>query len=177
MNGVRKVLHWGENVLAVVAGVLLILMMVITAIDVVMRYAFNAPLAWGFDLVTHYMLVASFFFSFSIALRMGEHVAVDYFTRKFHPDVRRWAMSIAWGTCGVLTALIAVMSMVETVHAWKQAEIIAGVIPWPVWVQKMIVALGATPLSLRLLLLSVGAVPSAEAQAAAQTEIHEGSLT
>ena len=159
MHGVRRVLGWYENVLAVAAGGLLILMMAITAVDVVMRYAFHAPLSWGFDLVTQYMLVATFFFSFAIALRMGEHVAVDYFVRSFHPGARRWAMSVAWLACGVLAAAITSIAAHETYQAWRQGEVIAGVIPWPVWVQKAIIAIGMAPLALRLMLLSVGAVP------------------
>ena len=125
MRGVLKGLYWFENALATVAGMLLLLMMLITAVDVMMRYAFNAPLTWGFDLVLHYMLVASFFFSFYFALRLGEHVAVDYFALKFHPGIRRWALVIAWGISGSLAALIAWLSLVEAFNSWKQAEVIA----------------------------------------------------
>lgn len=160
MNGIRKMLVGCENTLAIVAGMLLLLMMAITSLDVVMRYVFHAPLAWGFDLVTHYLLVATFFFSFSIALRTGGHVAVDYFVNRFPRGFRRGAMALAWAACGLLAALITVTSVIDTAHAWKASEVVAGVIPWPVWVQKAIVALGMGPLALRLLLLSIRAVPS-----------------
>lgn len=161
MSAVRKALDWCENLLAVAAGLMLLLMMLITAVDVAMRYVFHAPLPWGFDLVTQYLLVATFFFSFSIALRMGEHVAVDYFVRSFHPGVRHWAMSVAWLACGALAATVAVIAVIETIHAWRQGEVVAGVIPWPVWAQKAIVAAGMAPLALRLVLLGLSAVPHA----------------
>ena len=171
MRFVRKPLLWLENVLATVAGILMLVMMLLTAADVVMRYGFNAPLAWAFDLVTHYMLVASFFFSFSIALRLGEHVAVDFFVRKFHPVGRRVARALAWAACGVVAGVIAITAAHEAWLAWRQGEVIAGVIPWPVWAQKAIIATGMAPLAARLLLLSIGAVPLAyvnEATAALQ---------
>ncbi|WP_298430489.1 TRAP transporter small permease subunit [Ottowia sp.] len=159
MNAARQALRLCEDLLAAVAGFVLLAMMGVTALDVVLRYAFNAPLSWGFDVVTNYLLVATFFFSFSFALRMGEHVAVDYFVPHFHESVRRWAMSVAWLACGALAAVVAAIAAREAFHAWRQGEIIAGVIPWPVWVQKLIIALGMAPLAIRLLLLAIGAVP------------------
>lgn len=163
MEMVLKPLRWCEDVLATIAGILIMLMMVLTALDVVMRYVFNAPLSWVFDIVTHYMLVASFFFSFSIALRFGEHVAVDYFVTKFNAAHHRTALSVAWLACGFLAGVIAVTAALEANLAWKQAEVIAGVIPWPIWVQKAIVAAGMVPLAGRLLLLGIGADKSQEA--------------
>ncbi len=171
MQFMRKPLHWCENVLATIAGILMVVMMLLTAVDVVMRYAFNTPLGWAFDLVTHYMLVAAFFFSFSIALRFGEHVAVDFFVGKFHPGGRRAAMALAWAVCGLLVGVIAVTAAHEAWLVWRAGEVIAGVIPWPVWVQKAIIAAGMTPLAARLLLLSIGAVPLARGDEAA-TVLH-----
>lgn len=167
MDALRKPLHWYENFSAAAAGILMLVMMLLTAVDVVMRYVFNTPLAWAFDLVTHYLLVAAFFFSFSIALRMGEHVAVDFFVRKFHPGARRAAMALAWTACGILAGVITVAAAHEAWLAWRQGEVIAGVIPWPVWVQKAVIALGMAPLTIRLLLLSIGAVPAGHADEAA----------
>jgi len=160
MNGLRRMLVCCENVLAIMAGTLLVLMMVITSLDVVMRYVFHSPLSWGFDLVTHYFLVAAFFFSFSIALREGGHVAVDYFVSRFPGGFRRSAIALAWGGCGVLATVVSITSVIEAAHALSANEVVAGIIPWPVWVQKAIVALGMVPLGLRLLLISTGATPS-----------------
>lgn len=162
MHIVRKALDWSENALAAAAGLLLLVMMAITAADVVLRYVFHAPLSWGFDLVTQYLLTAMFFLSFSIALRMGEHVAVDYFVGSFHPGVRRWALAVAWLACSALVTAVAAIAAGESVHAWRQDEVVAGVIPWPVWGQKAIIAAGMAPLALRLLLLGLGAVPHAQ---------------
>lgn len=150
-------LRWCENAMGAVAGVLMILMMALTAVDVVMRYLVNRPLSWAFDLLTQYLLVAAFFFSFSLALRMGEHVAVDFFVHKFNPSYRRVALGAAWIACAVLSGVVASTAAHEAFLAWKQGEIVAGVIPWPVWIQKAIVAIGMAPLTARLLLLGVGA--------------------
>lgn len=171
MPFMQKLLHWCENLLAAMAGLLMVLMMLLTAVDVVMRYALKTPLAWAFDLVTHYMLVASFFFSFSIALRLGEHVAVDFFVGKFHPGARRAAMALAWAACALLAGVVTVTAAHEAWLAWREAEVIAGVIPWPVWLQKAIIAAGMAPLSVRLFLLSIGFVhtrPADDAVAALQ---------
>ncbi len=160
MKSIRKALDGFENVLAVVAGLSVFSMMIITAFDVFMRYGFKRPLSWAFDLVTQYLLVAAFFFSFSIALRLGEHVAVDFFVQRFPAKIRRIAMSVALACCAVLVAIIAVTAALEATLAFRAGEVVAGVIPWPIWVQKSILAVGLAPMALRLTLLSLGVVSS-----------------
>lgn len=159
MKILLKPLCWCENALGAIAGLLMILMMLLTAVDVVMRYAFNAPLSWAFDLLTQYMLVAAFFLSFSLALRLGEHVAVDFFVNKFHASHRRVALNAAWIMCALLGAVVVYTAAHEAFVAWKQGEVVAGVIPWPVWIQKAIVAIGMAPLTARMLLLGAGTAP------------------
>jgi len=159
MKYVRKMLCGYEIIIVAIAGVLLISMMALTVVDTFMRYVFNAPLSWGFDLVTRYLLVGFFFFSFSIALRMGEHVAVDYFVNKFPVGFQRFMIAVAWGLCGLIAIVITVLSSLQTIDAWTNAEVIAGVVPWPVWVQKVIIPIAFFPLAVRLMLMCLGYMP------------------
>ena len=56
-----RLLERVENVaMAIVASALFATMM-ITVVDVVMRYGFNAPLAFAYDFIGQYLLVAAFF--------------------------------------------------------------------------------------------------------------------
>lgn len=76
-------------------------------------------------------------------------------------------MALAWAACGILAGVITATAAHESWLAWRQGEVVAGVIPWPVWVQKTIIAAGMAPLSVRLLLLSIGAVPAPHVDEAA----------
>lgn len=58
------------------AAVLVVLLVVLMLYDVVMRYVFNAPTLWGFDIST-YLMGAAFLLSIAYALLHDSHVRVD----------------------------------------------------------------------------------------------------
>jgi len=152
------VLAWLENLLLVVAAVSVLMMMFVTGADVLMRYIFGAPFSWAFDLLTRYLLIAAFFCAFGYTLRVGGHVAVDFFIPKWPARIRRHLLAAGYLLAGVIVLLICWLTAVETVDAWRSDEIISGVIEWPVWLSKIVVPVGLAPLSLRLLLLSLCAM-------------------
>ena len=60
----------------VVAAVLVIVLIVLMLYDVVLRYFFNAPTLWGFDVNT-WLMGAAFILSVGYALLHDSHVRVD----------------------------------------------------------------------------------------------------
>ncbi len=156
MDEADRLLSLVETGLATASAASILIMMCITAVDVLMRYAFNAPLKWAFDLITQYLLVAAFFLVFSFALRRGDHVAVDYFVPKFPPRLQRIALGLALLASCALFATISVLASLDTIAAWEHNEVVAGEIPWPIWAAKAIIPLSVAPLTCRLFLMAVG---------------------
>ena len=72
VRGADRLSYFG----GVLAAVLVILLVVLMLYDVVLRYAFNAPTAWGNDLNT-FLMGASFVLSIAYALSTDAHVRVD----------------------------------------------------------------------------------------------------
>jgi TRAP-type C4-dicarboxylate transport system permease small subunit len=138
-----------ENTLAALAGVSILVMMGVTFVDVLMRYAFNAPLRWVFDLVTLYLLPAAFFFGFSFALRRGEHVAVDYFARRIPVSLDRALVGTGLIAAAALFSVIAWLGAAEAWSAWVKQEATMGEIAWPAWPSKSVIPIGMLPLVLR----------------------------
>jgi TRAP-type mannitol/chloroaromatic compound transport system permease small subunit len=69
----------------VMAAVLVIVLVVLMLYDVVLRYVFNAPTAWGNDLNT-FLMGASFVLSIAYALSTDAHVRVDLlYTERTRP--------------------------------------------------------------------------------------------
>lgn len=77
-----------DILLASVAGSLLFAMMLLTFVDVVLRYFFNAPLTGGFE-VTEMMMAVLIFAGLPLVSRRHEHVTIDAFDRFLPPIVRR----------------------------------------------------------------------------------------
>lgn len=139
-----------EAGLAVVAALSMMAILVFTTADVVMRYAFNAPLGWTFDLVMHYLLGATFLLAFPLALGRGDHIAVDFLAKMMPARLTHAALAPACLASAVLFAAVAWYGTHEAYAAWRAQEVIAGVILWPVWLAKIFLPLAMWPMALRL---------------------------
>jgi len=143
----------GLERLAIIGASLCILaIMVVVTLDVVMRYAFHAPLGWVYDLVSIYLMVGAFFLAVSETFRHGGHVAVDLFRNMMRPGLRR-----AVDAAAALMVLPVLLAMVangwqSTARALARDETIPGVVAWPMWASYVLVPLGIGLLVLRVAL-------------------------
>ncbi len=136
--------------LMAIAGVCVLTMMGVTFLDVFMRYALHSPLHWTYDLVTQYLLIGSFFFAFSYALRTNENIVVDFFSRNLPTRLYCLLMSIGHAAIAVIFAVVVWLSAVDTYISWANDEAFFGALVWSTWSAKIIVPLGALALTLRL---------------------------
>lgn len=139
-----------DLVLIGIAGLAVLVMMGVTFADVFMRYALNAPLPWAYDLITQYLLIGSFFFAFSYALRTNENVAVDFFSRKLAPPTHALLMCLGHGVAALIFTVVAWLTALDTLEAWRNEEAFVGALVWPTWSAKIVIPLGALALVLRL---------------------------
>ena len=77
-----------DFLLGLVAAFLLFSMMLITTVDVIGRYVFNAPMRGAFEL-TELMLVVLIYAGLPLVSRNNEHIVVDVFDRWMSPAMRR----------------------------------------------------------------------------------------
>jgi len=97
--------------LRVAAGVLLLAMMAVTFVDVVGRYAFNAPLPGAFEL-TEVLLALVIFVGLPIITARREHVTVDLVTARL-PGVAQ---------AGLARLATLVTALVLAVLAWRLGQ-------------------------------------------------------
>lgn len=156
LNLIHRALSRIEGISMVIASLCVIGMMFVTAADVGFRYLADAPLAWWYDVLMHYILVATFFFGFSYTLAHHGHLAVEYFADKLPIKVHYFFLAIGFGCAALVLAIIAFTTVEQWYTTWAQADVHAGVILWPVWPAKAIVALGVIPLTLRVAHMCLG---------------------
>jgi TRAP-type C4-dicarboxylate transport system permease small subunit len=77
-----------ENLFGVAASAILFAMMVLTFVDVVLRYLFNRPIASAFEL-TELMLVVLIFAGLPLVSWADEHVTMDFIDRLLPSGARR----------------------------------------------------------------------------------------
>lgn len=131
----------------VIAGIALILMMSVGAIDVIgtnldLLGLPSAPVPAAFEFMTT-MMVVSVFLSMSLGQARRTHirveVIVDRFPRsvQFLTDILRHALSI------VFFAAIAYFGALSALKAYSVGEYAPGIVNFPVWPSRLFLAFGA----------------------------------
>lgn len=149
-----------EQAASVVASAMLFVIMAVVVLDVTMRYFFNSPLAWSYDLISLYLMVGLFFFSLSSTLEHNEHVRVDLLLKHFPVWARHLAEIVTYLCAGVVFALIVYVMGAKTLASFAANEVSPGEIAWPTWLSLLAVPLGAGLMLLRMLLRLAGHVLS-----------------
>jgi TRAP-type C4-dicarboxylate transport system permease small subunit len=145
-----------ERTLVVVAAAMLFLIMVIVTVDVALRYLFNSPLAWSYDLISLYLMVGLFFFALSDTLHNNGHVSVDILHHYMPARARHAAELVGYGCMIFVFAMIFYMSTVRTWTSFHGGDVLAGNIPWPTWLSTIAVPIGSGLIFLRVLFRFIG---------------------
>ncbi|TYB77618.1 TRAP transporter small permease subunit [Maritimibacter fusiformis] len=126
-----------------IVSVVAVIFAAIIIFDVVMRYAFNAPTRWAFD-VTKQLYGFYFVMLGGYALRHQAHVRVDLVTERLRPLARRWVevagyviffFPFAW--------VFLTRSWDFALKSWQQGETTYGSVQLPVYPLKMAMAVAA----------------------------------
>src|SRR5262249_55994129 len=89
LDRVLRALAALEKIASTIAAVFMFAIMMIVFSDVIMRYAFNKPFSWAYDLISMYLMAGVFFLVLSEAYASNAHVSVDILQQKFSPAVKR----------------------------------------------------------------------------------------
>lgn len=141
-----------EDALVLVSAASLFIIMASIVFDVLLRYGFNAPLTWTYELITHYLLPVAFFFALAQTMRFNEHITVDVFLGLLNPLVLRLSIAAGLLLAAFIFAAMAYISGAEAWHSYITNERMVAYYVWPTWPPKITVAIGAALLAARLLL-------------------------
>lgn len=160
MSTLDRIISQLEAVFQIIADILIFAIMLVVFADVLLRYLFNSPLLWAYDLISLYMMAGVFFLSLSSTYAAHGHIGMDMLVRKLSPAGRRVSEII---TCLTVIPLFAVMTEIGAERAythWANEEAISGLIAWPTWIGAAMVPVGAGLLILRLLFRLGGHIAS-----------------
>lgn len=160
LNAVAVALRRLEVVVTAVAALCMFAIMSIVGLDVGMRYLFHRPLSWTYDFISLYPMAAVFFLVVSDAFASHSHVNVDILYKHL-PVVARRACDVVTLAAGL--AFFAAMAWAGARRfgsSFEASDVLAGVIPWPMWPSYVLVPVGAGLMAVRLALHLVHAVVS-----------------
>ena len=152
LAALNRWLSFLESAVSLIAAIMLFLIMAIVASDVAMRYLFNRPWGWSYDVISLYIIVALFFLALSRTFAVNGQINVDLLHHALSPRGRRVCEVVI---CLLSAGFFAMMTQAGAVRAWdhyQADDVLAGSFAWPSWMSAIFVPLGAGLLTLRLIL-------------------------
>ena len=133
----------------ILIGSLLAVMVIITCLQVVLRYVFDSGIVWGLE-ATSYAFLWMVLLGLSYGVRTNSHIAVDLLLTRLPKKSRRLVLllSVTLGLIYTLTMLYGTTIYVESLY---RLAIDAQNIPLPKWILSSGLPLGFLLLFLRLL--------------------------
>jgi TRAP-type C4-dicarboxylate transport system permease small subunit len=141
-----------EKATSIIAACFMFAIMIIVFSDVIMRYAFNRPFSWAYDLISLYIMAGVFFLSLSSTYAVNGHINVDILLPRFSGFVQRLCIIISNLVGLAIFIPIAWLGYQRALDNFVSSDVMAGAIPWPTWASAALVPIGAGILALRLAL-------------------------
>ena len=152
----RRALDLVDGLLVGLGAAMLFALMCVVVADVSMRYLFNSPLQWSFDVVSNYLMPGLFFLAVSHTLKAHSHVAVDI----LHNYVAAKTRYVFEFACSLLaTPAFAVCTWFAagvTINDFHTGATASSGLPIPTWSVSLFLPLGFGLLTLRLAMNTVG---------------------
>jgi TRAP-type C4-dicarboxylate transport system permease small subunit len=154
----RRVIDAIDDGLMVIGCLMLFALMLVVVGDVVLRYLFNSPLQWSYEVISSYLMPGLFFFAASHTLKAHAHVAVDI----VHNYVGRRTRYLLEALVSVLAAPVFLLcTIVSARNTWNDLETAAtstSGLALPTWTISVMLPIGFGMLTLRLTLNAIGYV-------------------
>lgn len=159
-TGMRRVIDAIDTMLLGVGCLMLFALMFVVVADVSLRYLFNSPLAWSYEVISSYLMPGLFFMAVSHTLKANAHVAVDI----VHNYVGRKTRYLFEALCSVLAApvfaLCTVISAGHTLEDFQTAATSTSGLALPSWTISLMLPIGFGLLTLRLAVNAFGYLAS-----------------
>lgn len=128
----------------------IIAIMLVVSADTILRYVFNAPIRWGFEIVTYYLMVIGIYFAVSSTFVSGDHVNITLLRDIMPRRLRVW-LDVIWVLVAALIfAFVCYGTAEHTINAYVRVEFMPGYILWPAWLSHLPIPLGCALLVVRL---------------------------
>lgn len=148
----RRAVDLIDTVLLSIGCLMLFVLMLVVVTDVTLRYLFNAPLVWSYEVITSYLMPGLFFLVASHTLKSNAHVSVDI----LHNYVSRRTRYVfeALGST-VALPVFALAAWVSAQNTWADLQsgaVSSSGMELPTWSISLLLPLGFGMLTLRLAL-------------------------
>ena len=141
MNKINTYFNKMEDLLASIAGLLMLFSMFSTILEVFMRYFFNHSFVWIQE-YNEYILLYIPFLAGAWLLRLNGHVAIDLIDNFIKSNSKRVLSGITAVIGIIVTAIIVYASILVTIHAYESNLTSTTILQTPQFYVYIIIPIG-----------------------------------
>ena len=149
-NKKKNLLDRLNEIGAVVSGIALLLMMILGALDVFLGKVFNMPVPGTFEATEAFMVVSAFL-AIAYNQQVRGHIRVELFTSRMSPKLQVKFEAFNYFLSAVFFFLLTWQGWRFGMESLKVREYESGLIGFPVYPAKLLLALGLTLMTLQCL--------------------------
>lgn len=157
---VSRVVNAIDTALLAVGCLMLFSLMMVVVTDVSLRYLFNKPLAWSYEIISSYLMPGLFFMAASHTLRSNAHVCVDILHNYVGRKTRRVFEALSSTLATPVFGLAAWVSAQNTLKDLEAGSVSSSGMELPTWTISLLLPIGFGLLALRLALHAWGHIGS-----------------
>jgi TRAP-type C4-dicarboxylate transport system permease small subunit len=116
---------WGA-----LGGLSILALAALTSVDVVLRYFFNRPLLWGYD-VSSYIMGACVFFGAAYTELHESHVSITFITSRLSAKRKAWTMFFLRLIMLAVCIILAFACWLKTISSWRTNSTTIGIVKIP----------------------------------------------
>ncbi len=135
--------------LGVASGIATLLITVVVVVDVAGRSIFNNPIHGATELA-ELLLVGMVFFGLAAAQQGRQNYSIDIATRHLPASVQGLVDLLGYIVCLGIVVILAWLSTNQAFVSWGRGEAGFGIIPFPIWPARFVLAFGFWLLALQL---------------------------
>jgi tripartite ATP-independent transporter DctM subunit len=154
-NRIVKVLSGTERAGAIISGSFILIMMVMTTLDVFLRYVFNSPITGNYELQPLLLIGVVFLAASSIQAKRS-HIVLDLISSHLSEGNQSAIRLFSDLIFLIFAALICWQFAMATQTAWITHDYYWGTAKFPLWPPYLIITLGTALLGIRLIEQLIG---------------------
>lgn len=157
LDNAEKVVHWAENILVCIAGVMFLLMMFLGASDVLGRFLFNSPIRGTIE-ISEILMGGIVLLSWAYTQRSKGHVTVDLFIAQYPPRLRAVLTFLMLFLSLILFVVITQQSAALAMKYWQEHRVIL-ILLIPAAPFRFFVPIGGLLLSIEFIIQMLRLIP------------------
>jgi C4-dicarboxylate transporter DctQ subunit len=146
-----SILEHVTNILAYIAGIMIVVLMLLTIFEVIMRYGLKSPTGWSIE-ICEYLLLYITFLSAGWLLKNDGHVRVDIVLSILEKKTQKKIALITNAIGGVTCFMLLLYGALSTWDYYERSTMVIQQLNTPKWILLLAIPIGGLMLTFQFII-------------------------